>query len=43
MYLVDLVAVILVSCIVMIVGLLVVSCWRLGRAVFKDVAFHVVM
>lgn len=43
MYFVDLVAVILVSCIVMIAGLLVMSCWRLGRAVFKDAAFHVVM
>ena len=43
MYLVDLVAVILVSCIVMIAGLLVMSCWRFGRVVFKDAAFHVVM
>ena len=43
MYFVDLVAVILVSCIVMIAGLLDMSCWRLGRAVFKDAAFHVVM
>ena len=43
MYFVDLVAVSLVSCIVMIVGLLVMSCWRLGRAVFIDAAFQVVM
>ena len=43
MYFVDLVAVTLVSCIVMIVGLLIMSCCRFGRVVFRDVAFHVVM
>ena len=43
MYLVDFVAVSLVSCIVMIAGLFVISWWRFGKAVFSDEAFHVIM
>ena len=45
-YFVDFVAVSLVSCIVMIAGLigvLNISCCRFGRAVFSDEAFHVIM
>ena len=45
-YFVDLVAVSLVSCMVMIVGLVVVFVVMLcmfGRAVFRDDAFHVMM
>ena len=45
MYFVDFVAVNLVSCIVIIVGLFVVldiSSCRFGRAVFSDEAFHVI-
>ena len=45
-YFVDFVAVSLVSCIVMIVGLVVVFEIKLcifGRAVFRDEAFHVMM
>ena len=46
MYLVDFVAVSLVSCIVIIAGLFVVldiSWWRFGSAVFSEEAFHVHM
>ena len=45
-YFVDFVAVSLVSCIVMIAGLVVVFVIKLyifGRAVFRDEAFHVMM
>jgi hypothetical protein len=44
MYLVDFVAVILVSCIVMMAGssgVLIISSCKFGRAVFNDEAFHV--
>ena len=40
---VDFVAVNLVSCIVIIVGLLVISRCRFGRVVFSDAAFHVMI
>ena len=43
MYLVDFDAVIFVSCIIIIVGLCVMSWCRFGRVVFRDAAFHVVM
>ena len=46
MYFVDLVAVSLVSCIVIIAGLFGVSdmsWWRFGRVVFSAEAFHVIM
>ena len=43
MYFVDLVAVSLVSCIVMIAGLCIVNRCRFGMAVFKDAAFHVMI
>ena len=46
MYFVDLVAVSLVSCMVIIAclfGVLVMSWWRFGRAVFSDEAFHVII
>ena len=45
-YFVDFVAVSLVSCIVMIAGLfgvLVIRSWRLGRVVFSDEAFEVII
>ena len=44
MYLVDFVAVILVSCIVMIAGssVVLISSCRFGRAVFSEEAFHVI-
>ena len=45
-YFVDFVAVSLVSCIVIIAGLLVVfamSWWRFGRDVFRDDVFHVLI
>ncbi len=46
MYFVDFVAVSLVSCMVIIAGLFGVfdmSCWRFGKAVFNEEAFHVIM
>ena len=46
MYFVDFVAVILVSCIVIIAGLVGVfdmSLWRFGNAMFSEEAFHVLM
>ena len=43
MYFVDFVAVSLLSCIVMIVGLCIVSWCRFGMAVFRDAAFHVMI
>ena len=43
MYFVDLVAVTLVSCIVIMAGFCVISKCRFGRAVFSDAAFHMMI
>lgn len=40
---VDFVAVNLVSCIMIIVGLLSTSRWRIGRVLFSDATFHVMI